>query len=195
LCLPAVVVRRIRRSEMMTPERPENLRSNRNYLSWDLPIFRPDVEPSVSREDRRIILLALYADTCTSWRVLTDVRFKLLGLLPAVSIAIFISLFGTDAAAKMHPVMKVAITVLGLVVTLAVALYEQRNDQFYNNLIDRARKIEEELGIDTGQFRGRLKRFKKWFGLPVEHGLPIATIYGAAALAWLTAVAAALLRW
>ena len=30
----------------------------------------------------------------------------------------------------------------------------QSNSRFYDDLISRARRIEEELGIDTGQFRG-----------------------------------------
>jgi hypothetical protein len=127
--------------------------------------------------------------------MLTDVRFKLLGLVPAVSVVVLISLFGGEAAARMSPIVRTMIAVFGLLATGAFWIYEQRNDQFYNGLADRARKIEEELGIDTGQFRGRLRPFKRYLIFPVDHSFAINTIYGIGATVWLLAVVAIWLSW
>ena len=48
------------------------------------------------------------------------------------------------------------------------------------------RKIEEELGIDTGLFRGRLKTYNKF----IKHDIATNLIYGTVLLAWLLAIVA-----
>jgi hypothetical protein len=49
------------------------------------------------------------------------------------------------------------------------------------DLISRARKIEKELGIDTGQFLGRLKPPHVF----LQHDASTNLIYGTALLGWL----------
>src|SRR5262249_50782126 len=49
--------------------------------------------PWMARGERKDVLLAVYSEVCSGWRALTDVRFKLLGLLPAVSVLVLVALF------------------------------------------------------------------------------------------------------
>src|SRR5262245_66090238 len=44
------------------------------------------------------------------------------------------------------------LAVVGFCVTYAMWSYDQRNDGLYDDLISRGRKLEEELGVDTGIF-------------------------------------------
>ena len=63
-------------------------RQGRSYKTSPLPVFKNDRQ----EPDRETILLSLYAEICSSWRMLTDVRFKLLGFVPTVSVAALIAL-------------------------------------------------------------------------------------------------------
>jgi hypothetical protein len=56
-----------------------------------------------------------------------------------------------------------------------VANHAYRN-HFYDDLFSRGRRIEEELGIDTGQFRGRLNP-SNWL---IQHDVVTNLIYGTA---------------
>jgi hypothetical protein len=76
------------------------------------------------------------------------------------------------------------ISLIGLLVTAAIRIYDLRNDTLYDDLISRGRKIEEELDVDTGIFLGRRNRPKKW----VNHTIPIKVIYGAAMCGWVLMV-------
>ena len=71
----------------------------------------------------------------------------------------------------------------GLVATLGLLIYELRNSQLHDDLISRGRKIEDELGVDTGVFRGR----KVAKGL-IKHDYATLLIYGAALVAWVTSI-------
>jgi hypothetical protein len=75
----------------------------------------------------------------------------------------------------------------GLLVTLGLRIYDLRNSDLYDDLISRGRKLEEELGVRTGHFRGRLKA--NW---PIQHDAAIALIYGTAIAAWVAAFVVAL---
>lgn len=134
-------------------------------------------------EQRQRAILALYAEVCSGWRTLTDVRFKLLGLLPIVSVAVLITLLshtrGTDALA---PGERTAVAALGLLFTGAVRLYDLRNTDLYNDLVGRGRQIESELGIHTGHFRGRPDSR----GI-IQHDIAIGAVYSLSALGWLFA--------
>jgi hypothetical protein len=73
------------------------------------------------------------------------------------------------------PKLRSIFACLGLVVT--------RNSQLHDDLISRGRKIEDELGVDTGVFRGR----KVAKGV-IKHDHATFLIYGAALIAWLAAI-------
>jgi hypothetical protein len=74
---------------------------------------------------------------------------------------------------------RLALGLFGLAVTIGIIIYEHRNDGLYNDLISRGRRIETELGVDTGLFLGRRRaRF-------LTHGAATSTIYGSTLLLWI----------
>ena len=141
----------------------------------------PVVATAPDDPPREELLLKLYSEVCASWRALVDVRFKLLGLVPAISAALLAALLlrtpGPDPAAGL------VIAVFGMVVSGAIAVYDQRNSQLHDELISRGRRIEHELGITVGQFLGRPGSWRF-----VKHDIQLAIIYGAVVAAWLAAI-------
>ncbi len=151
---------------------------NRHYDVSPLPIFaREEVTVNASKDE----LIALYEQICSSWHVLIDIRFKLLGFVPAVSAVLLANLLASEGAAKgLSLAIKIGIAVLGLVATLALFIYDRRNSELHDDLISRGRKIEELWGIHTGQFRGRLKS-SNWL---IRHDRATMLIYGSALIGW-----------
>jgi hypothetical protein len=148
---------------------------------WLTRSMKPSDEPVAAEgsflQQKPELLMSLYSEVCTSWRSLVDVRFKLLGLVPAVSgVALGTLLSGDGLSAGAG----IAIAVFGLVVTLSLFVYEQRNSQLHDELISRGRRIEKELGITVGQFLGRPGSWKF-----VKHDTAIGAIYIVTAAAWL----------
>ncbi|MCA0456717.1 MAG: hypothetical protein LCI00_22280 [Chloroflexi bacterium] len=126
--------------------------ANRAYKSTQLPLFKPYVKP----HPHEAVLLTLYNEIGNNWRMLTDVRFKLLGLVPAISGVLLVSLLSMDEAGKgLSSISRIFAAGFGLIITIAIFLYDRRNSELYDDLISRARRIEVELGMDTGQFLGR----------------------------------------
>jgi hypothetical protein len=136
--------------------------------------------PSGDRE----LLLKLYEQTCTTWRLLVDVRFKLLALVPTASLLSLAAVAGTAEAGKTYSShVRLLFSALGLIVTLGLMIYDRRNSQLHDDLISRGRKIEDELGVDTGVFRGR----KLAKGI-IKHDIATNLLYGAAMVAWAAAI-------
>ena len=75
------------------------------------------------------------------------------------------------------------IATVGFIVTLGLLVYEVRNSQLHNDLVSRGRRIEAELGIHTGIFRGRPN--PKYLFL--NHGTAIFLVYAAALAGWVIA--------
>ena len=155
-------------------------REHRAYKTTDLPTLRtPD-----ALAQKEALLLSIYEQTCSTWRMLVDVRFKLFALVPTASLLSLATVFGGgDATKLLSPRMRLLFAILGLVVTVGLLIYELRNSQLHDDLISRARKIEDELGIDTAVFRGRLVAR----GL-LKHDHATWLIYGAAVVAWFAAI-------
>ncbi len=151
-----------------------NKEIKRQYQSTNLSTLKRNF----SQDDhlRRNTLWNLYNQVCSNWGKLVDIRFKLLGFTPGVSILAIkeISLINDFS-------LKVILSILGFVATIAIWLYEIRNSQLHDDLISRARKIEEELGIETGQFKGRLKS-KNFL---IKHDVALFIIYVCSILSWL----------
>ena len=85
--------------------RAANERRRRHYEASPLPVFQVGVEPPAKQDD----LKWLYGEICSSWRMLTDVRFKLLGFVPTVSVVILISLLSRDTPGTgLTPMMRMA---------------------------------------------------------------------------------------
>ncbi|HEX9989020.1 MAG TPA: hypothetical protein VGE45_11160 [Chloroflexia bacterium] len=186
-------------------------RGSRHYQPTVLPTLLSDA--TGSRDDFPILQL-LYTELSNNWRQLTDVRFKLLALVPTVSLFLLVGLLSPDttrqdkidpASSKIvettitkqpiNPLVKIAIAFLGLSITGGLYIYEIRNSDLYNDLTSRARRIETELKVDTGIFRGRPEPEKKLLGIipgnafVIEHSLAINIIYWASILGWILALA------
>ncbi|HVF99980.1 MAG TPA: hypothetical protein VND68_09090 [Chloroflexia bacterium] len=187
-------------------------RGLRSYKSTHLPTLRGDF---IDQATGSAVLQMLYAELSGNWRQLTDVRFKLLALVPAVSLLALAGLLGSDTTRQdridpdsnrivettitvrqsIDPLVKLLIACLGLAVTSALYVYEIRNSDLYNDLTSRGSKIEEELGVDKGIFRGRPSPERRllWI-IPgkhflIQHSLAINTIYWASILSWVLALA------
>jgi hypothetical protein len=163
-------------------------RARRHYPASKLPVFKDGAQTPPRQE----VLLALYGEICNSWRMLTDVRFKLLGFVPTISVAVLITLLSREEATKgLSPIARAGIIIFGLLITIALYVYEQRNSQLYDDLISRGRRIEEELGVDTGQFRGR----RQPPNFLIKHDVAISLIYGTVTAGWLFALLVTWLGW
>ncbi|MDR7081040.1 hypothetical protein J2X01_000309 [Arthrobacter ginsengisoli] len=195
-------------------------RHGRMYGVSILPIISPvpiSADSSVSREVLRMTL----TEASASWRMLTEVRFKLLALLPTISaLALFAIVSPAGALADANTPVRVAAAGFGFFITLGIWIYDRRNDELYNELISRARRAEFELGIDTGVFRGRpkprairkgniqvhvrlvpLAKRLKLIKSPkdpisvINHGIAVQIIYGSVLAAWVLAGVSAAFGW
>jgi len=124
-------------------------------------------------------LKAEYQEVGSNFRLLTDIRFKLLGFLP----------IGTGAGVALaegwsEPPQAVLIGLFGLVVTCAIAFYSKRNDQLYNALVARAADLERHLGLKDGAYAQRPRSWLRIGRHEINHG-KIWWIYGASLAAWL----------
>jgi len=129
-----------------------------------------------------------YKNVTQQFRTLTDIRFKLLGYLPLGTV-------GTFVLAKEGSWPPAGIGVFGLATTIALAIYDQRNDELYDELVSRAAEIERRGRIFDGSFAQRpAKLVSLARTLFVEHRWPVALIYGAAAALWLFVAARPLAR-
>ncbi len=137
-------------------------------------------------------------------RYLADVRFKLLAFLPSVGGAgVFVlSTLGLQpgSADPGRDVERLAtvllVSMLGFLATFGITLYDQRNSELYNALIDRAKALEEAFGVPRavgssnakapygGQFSERPGRNRRLV-VKAGHSLALALIYGPLLGAWL----------
>jgi hypothetical protein len=171
----------------MTGERVEqgavSSGTGRQYRTTDIPTLRSDGAGELHPGDREL-LVELYEQTCTTWRMLVDVRFKLLALVPTASLLSLATLTGTAEANKIYmPQVGPLFAVLGLIVTGGLLIYDRRNSELHDDLISRGRKIESELGVHTGVFLGR----KVAKGI-VKHDNATNLLYGAAIVAWVASI-------
>jgi hypothetical protein len=129
-----------------------------------------------------------YDQTTDLVRSLTDVRFKLLAIVPTISGAAVAFLSRGRPAGEL-----LAVGLLGLAATLGVVLYEVRNTQLYDYALRRAKELEARLGAVSiydasgpgGLFTERPGRDIRVFGLALAgHERGLAIVYGAALAGW-----------
>ena len=128
-----------------------------------------------------------YTETTGLVRDLADTRFKLVALVPTLSGAAVALLSRHPSAAQL-----LAVGALGLVATIGVVVYELRNTQVYEYAVERAAKVERELGIPAvydptrpgGLFGERPDSRLRLFGLAVGYERGLALVYGAAIGGW-----------
>jgi hypothetical protein len=127
-----------------------------------------------------------YQQTTDLLRTLTDVRFKLLALVPTLAGAA-VAFTGRPTA----PVQLLALGGLGLAATLGVLFYDLRNSEIYDYAIRRAQHIETELRISQsgdgkpgGLFSERPTGAIRLFGLTADRDRGLALVYSAALGGW-----------
>jgi hypothetical protein len=136
---------------------------------------------------RRDALLKEYGEVSNLFRTLTDIRFRLLGILPIAS-AVTAAL-GARSQNGGEIGVPLALALFGLAAAIGVVTYNARNDQLYNELVGRAAAIERSVGLPDGAFSNRPRpwlRYKlgRWTW-HIDHGHGIATIYAATIAFWL----------
>ncbi len=172
--------------ETRPPQNSEKIRVLKrkcDYKYTYLPVLQDTV--NLNQDEKRKTLLDLYKEINTNWRTLADIRFKLLGLLPTISIVAIIALF-TGAGGHLTPFLQSIVSLLGFAVTIGIFMYDMRNSQLYDYLISRSRRIEFELGIHTGQHLGRPKA--RWF--VIKHDVATGIIYIATIISWVVVILA-----
>ena len=128
-----------------------------------------------------------YDHTLDQLRTLTDVRFKLLALVPTVS-GTAIGLLGRPRSAA----ELLGVGLLGLCATLGILVYELRNTQLYDYATRRAKAVERELQLVSafgGQAAGGLYSERPdgsihLLGFELGHDRGLALVYGAALAGW-----------
>jgi hypothetical protein len=145
--------------------------------------------PQPKDEGKRAVLLAEFGEACSAWRLLTEVRFKLLALIPPVS-----ALALTGIVSAKGPLegtgrsVRLAAAVFGLLITTALYIYERRNSELYSYLVNRAEQMECELGVERAVFRGRPRPSRSL----MSHRVALHLIYGLVLAAWILAAIAVL---
>jgi hypothetical protein len=128
-----------------------------------------------------------YGETTQVVRLLTDIRFKLLALVP--------SLAGTGVAVlsmQSSPAARFTVGLVGLAATLGIFVYELRNTQLYDAAVHRAKFLEQRLafpsaagGVSGGVYSERPRRTVRLLGVMlVWHDRGLALVYGAAVAGW-----------
>ncbi|HEY6961588.1 MAG TPA: hypothetical protein VI408_06850 [Gaiellaceae bacterium] len=129
-----------------------------------------------------------YAGTTDLIRVLTDVRFRLLALVPTIAGAGVGLLSRGGSSAE-----RIAVGAIGLSATLGVAVYELRNTQIYDYALHRAKELERRLGMPSvfgsgapgGLYAERPGRELRLLGaFVVGHDRGLALVYAAAVGGW-----------
>jgi hypothetical protein len=115
---------------------------------------------------------------------LTEIRFKLLALVPALTGAVV-----ALTSAGSTGVELLAIGGLGLVATSGVLAYELRNGELCRRATDRVTHLETRL-FPGGPLVGASGRSPRLFGVvPASQHLGVALVYGAAIGGWVYLVA------
>lgn len=152
----------------------------RHYDSTHLPTLK-----NLEGKSKNEFLRQLYSEVNSNYRHLADIRFKLLGIVPAVSIIVWVEILGKlPIDHLLNILIAIAISLLGLTITFGIRIYDIGNDSLYDDLISRGRKIEKELGVATGIFLGRKKGRTACYYGAVNHGRGLKFIYTSVYAGW-----------
>lgn len=111
---------------------------------------------------------------------LTEIRFKLLALVPTLSGAVVAFVSSGRSGVEL-----LAIGGLGAAATSGVLAYELRNGELRRRATDRVNRLESEL-FSAGPLVGGYGRTPKLFGVvPASHRLGVGLVYGAAIGGWM----------
>jgi|WetSurMetagenome_2_1015567.scaffolds.fasta_scaffold06681_6 hypothetical protein len=138
----------------------------------------------ISSAFQKDMLILDYEQTTEYFRLLTDIRFRLLAFVPAVS---GLSLAVYTGSKDLSHTITFPIGILGFVAILGIMIYDMRNTQLYEASLGRAIYLENNyLKLPNGGlFKNRPER-KLWlFGkINIWHDLGLALIYGASLGGW-----------
>jgi hypothetical protein len=104
-------------------EHTDRDRARQRWRNWDVSSLRAlrglPAGPGVVAADPadREVLLAVYEQVGATWRSLTDVRFKLLALVPAVSVFALSQVVTKDASSSLPMQGRLLIIAIGAAVT------------------------------------------------------------------------------
>lgn len=151
-------------------------------------------------------LLADYDQVHQTFRMLTDIRFRLLGLVPTVSGAVIGLLSATALGVTLEPIARLFVGGLGFVVTLGLVIYDLRNSQIYAAVIHRGKFLELALNLPPteqpavispaltllpaldarpgGIFIRRGKVVTRFLGVPIKHDQGTGLVYASVLAAW-----------
>lgn len=118
------------------------------------------VTPEITPQERRKLLLAEYQEVCKSHAGITDFRAKLLALLPIVSgtgVGLLV-IQGDAVKSTTEAGLLVVLGIFATIVTIGLFLYELRQIDVCKQLRNHAAWVEQQLGIEAGQFGGRRPR-------------------------------------
>jgi hypothetical protein len=136
-----------------------------------------------------------YQYAVDQFKMLADLRFKLLAFVPTLAGAAIA--FLTETAAHETAL---AVGTLGFIVTIGITFYDIRNTQFYDAAVHRAKWLEAllELPVCTqgerigGLFNERPGHTLQFFGLiEIWHDRGLSLAYGAALGGWAYLIASA----
>jgi hypothetical protein len=91
----------------------------------------------------------VYAETCSSIRATDDISFKLMGILPVLSGATFLTLFIKGPIPLGNGWLVVALSLFAALITLGLFRWELRNIQRCTWLSKRAEAMEEAMDNDV----------------------------------------------
>ena len=130
----------------------------------------------------REILLTEYRELCHNFRLLTDIRFKLLVFLPVAAAAVM-ALRGIGAGERF------VLSLFGLAATAGLIVYNTRNSQLHRELMRRAAAIERQLGAGDGALAAQSRPWVTvhLLGRPwtIDHAAAAGLIYRASIALWL----------
>lgn len=202
-------VARLRRQNKLAPDRPTEAKSRDTYEGIRSYRYRPDEQRVLLRSewlderwrasrrwrwegggrpgptaDERAVLLAVYDQVGASWRMLTDVRFKLMALLPPVAAVALIAVVAEAGPfVGLHQEVRLGLAAFGLLATVGLYIYDRRNNELYDDLISRGRRLEFELGVHSGVFLGRPGSQRRGR----THGTATGIVYWVVMGAWVAA--------
>lgn len=125
-----------------------------------------------------------YEQTLATWRMLVDLRFRLLAFVPAIA-GVLVALAGRSPSAT-----SALVAALGLTALFGIIMYDLRNSQFHDAAIHRAKELENSLTLarlsDKGTGRGGLMNERprdryRLAGVQVWHDRALFIVYAASA--------------
>jgi hypothetical protein len=124
-----------------------------------------------------------YEQTLAYWRMLVDLRFRLLAFVPAIA-GVLVALGGRSPSAT-----SALVAILGLTALFGIVMYDLRNTQFHDAAIHRAKELEKMLGLprlsdistEGGLMNERPRERYRLAGVQVWHDRALFIVYAASA--------------